>query len=199
VQKYVEFLVPELRLQFQDDPLDARSELAWGRVATRPANLSQQIERARCLGIPAVYEVVRRDQSGAVSFRNVVPFIDLSTWPSDFEQRYEGAGPSREVRVRYAGRFRVEQSGTYQFSLHVHPGAVTLRVDDQTFERTHGAKVGLAAGEHEIEVIGTYPAMGRGIELSLFWQGPDTQGEPELMPFYRISSADPQCVAARSS
>jgi len=195
VQRYVEFLVPELKMHFEDDPLDARSELAWGRIASRPANLAQQIDRARCLGIPAVYDVVLRDQPGTVSFRNVVPFIDLSTWPSDFEERYERAGPSSEVRVHYAGRFRVERAGAYQFSLHVHPGAVTLRVDDQTFERTRGAEVTLAAGEHEIDVVGTYPSMGRGIELSLFWQGPDTGGERELMPFYRLSGADPQCEA----
>ena len=194
VQKYVEFLVPELHMHFEDDPLDARSELAWGRVPSRPADLPQRLERARCLGISATYEIALRDQPGAVSFGNVVPFIDLSTWPSDFEQRYEAAGASREVRVRYAGRFRVDEAGDYQFSLHVHPGAVTLTVDGRTFERVRSADLHLDAGEHQLELTGLYPSMGRGIELSLFWQGPDTAGKRELMPFYRISAPVPGCA-----
>jgi hypothetical protein len=198
VQRYLEFLIPDLQMTFVEDPLDARGELAFAHLPTVPAGLSQRLEETRCRGARGVYEVVRHE-GDPVRITQMVPYVDDSTWPSSFERTFFEAGPAKEIRMRYSSQIRVIEGGAYRFKAHIYPGKLELEIDDRTADHLTNQAVLLEPGLHRLEAKGVFKAMSKGLELNLFWEGPDTGGQPELMPFYRIAVEDPACLASRDS
>lgn len=196
VAAYLEWLVPGLRFQVERDPLALGGDVAFAHVEAPPADLTQRLAAAACRGAQADFTVIGQNLTDIVAGeRVVVPFIDRSVWPQslmDVIQRL--APPPSRLRLRFSAAVSIAAAGEYRFALDSYAGQATLRIDGRRVD-THGfTAVELTSGRHEILVEGEFALVTPA--LLLRWMGPDSDGRPALVPFYRIAEPIPDCPAA---
>lgn len=195
-QAYVESLLPGVTMQFVPDAMKLEGDIAFAHVDDTPPQLAHALAVARCRGLQAEFTVVER-ATGASAFTvaTVAPFIDAAAIPGTLRNHVSQmqTAPAR-VTARFAGEMTITTPGEYRFTTQVYPGSGVLMIDKKGYG---GAERGimLAAGPHQIELQATFDPDPLTMVARLYWQGPDSGGKREIVPFYRLSVPDPACLA----
>jgi hypothetical protein len=195
VKEYLESLFPGLQMQFEADPIAADGDIASVHLDGAPANLADRLNTRPCRGAASDYEVMGA-QPGEVlgRFSVVAPFVDMATFPAAMQAFVERSEARvKEIRVHIQSTFAVQTAGRYTFALETYAGQVEVRVDGQSAGQGGAITRQLEAGPHRLEITGTFRKQLVEVILRLHWQGPDTHGERELMPLYRVAVPDPGC------
>jgi hypothetical protein len=151
----------------------------------------------RCRGLTSEFTFVARDGASAFTMTSAAPFVDAAAIPSDVRTNlFQANPPPARVTARFHGEVVIATAGEYRFTTQVYPGSGTLRIDGQMHSGAGDRGVILAAGRHRIELQATFDPDPLTMVARLYWQGPDSGGQREIVPFYRIGVVDPACLAA---
>lgn len=200
VQRYLEWLIPGLQMQFEDDPLKLDGEIAYARLNELPARLHDGLKAMDCHGGEAVFRLVGRGgPETLLTVERRVPFIDSPVFPGELRSAIVRTGSAAgKVVAEFRTEFRVERPGIYRFVTQAYPGAAELSVDGQPHPTQYGRALHLEAGDHRLELAATLAPDPVAMVVRLFWSGPDSNGKQEIMPLYRLAPAHPKCAGARS-
>jgi hypothetical protein len=194
VRSYLEWTFPELKLQWQPDPLNAGGEIAYAHLEAAPPGLGERLARLDCRGVRAEFDLIGAPARTPVSFKTVLPFVDCSTWPGVLRETvFQSPSRPQGIRVRLESTFRIEQPGPYSFALESYAGSAEISVDSDSAWLRARAPLQLDAGEHTLKVRGNFEPLGAEPALRLSWKGPDTGGVEEVMPFYRLAVESTGC------
>lgn len=195
VREYLEWLLPGLKMSVETDPLNLGGDLVYAHLEQTPAALSSAVAAARCRGVRAEYRLVGPSADGAaLNMSAVLPFIDGTTWPGEVRGRlHQMQTRPPSMTVRFQADFVVRTAGDYSFASEGYPGKTALVLDGQQYA-SQVPSVHLESGSHRMELNATLEPEPNLMSVSLLWKGPDSLGQSELMPFYRISPADASCA-----
>lgn len=190
---FLHHAIPGLAMEYVADELDERSHLAFGRLADRPANLDAILADLRCRGVRVeyVYHGHAPDEVLHTLVR-VEPLVGNSTWATEAVRVFHRGVRPRRLEIRYSARIRIEKEGMYRFEPYFYFGPITIDVDGVRILPPDGG-VHLTAGEHEFRAVADLEPMAGGSTARISWRGPDSGGESELVPFYRIAEPIPGC------
>jgi hypothetical protein len=197
VQRYLESMLPGVRMQFIPDPLKLDGDLAFAHVEAMPPELVSALAASRCHGLRAEFTVVER-ASGAEAFTvaGAAPIIDAGVIPGELRNRLSRMeSQAARVTARYSGDVILVADGEYRFTVQVYPGSGQLFIDGK-LQPGGERPIRLSAGRHQLELRATFDPDPLSMVARLYWQSPGSGGERELVPFYRISAVDPGCVAS---
>jgi hypothetical protein len=196
VQRYLEWAVPGLQLQFEGDPLNLGGELAYGHLEQMPARATDAIEASRCHGLRAHYSLVDDAGTDRVTMKGTAPLIGDATIPGELRDAIERAeSRPRAVTARFDGEFAIAEAGDYQFVAQTYPGKAQLEIDGHPLDDSANQSVNLTAGQHRVEMRAELEPEPLALTVRLLWKGPDSNQEQEIIPFYRIAPVDPACAA----
>jgi hypothetical protein len=192
--RFLHDVIPGLTMEFIPDELAVGGDLAFGRVPDRPASLDAALDRLRCRGVNVEYlyrgqgpnEILHRVQ-------RVEPLVGLGTWPTEVVHAFHRGVRATRLEVRYDATFRIEKAGQYRLDAKFYVGPVTLQIDGRPVPPSGGLY--LEAGEHRFHAVADLAPLAGGLNARFLWAGPDTGGEYELVPFYRIAEPVPPCTA----
>lgn len=196
-QAYMQTLLPGVAMHYEPDPLKREGDIAFAHVDSVPPHLAKSLAEARCRGARAEFNAIDRASGQTVHTEQVVvPFIDAAAIPGTLRNRVSDVQPTlARVSARYRGEITITTPGEYRFASQVYPGSGMLMIDGKTYgggERT----IKLAAGPHQVDLQVTFDPDPLTMVARLYWQGPDSGNQHEIVPFYRLTAADPSCVAA---
>jgi len=197
VQTYLDQLLPGVQMEFDVDRINAGGDVTYAHLPEPPPGLAQALASTHCRGARALFEMLgSTPDDKLLEVTSVIPFVDAATWPGvvrDAIERFEGKVKS--IRVTIRSTILVKQSGQYQFEMDSYLGTVQLRIDGEQYV-TANAPRELSAGPHTIEINGQFSPSGAENLLRLLWQGPESAGRQELLPFYRVAVPDQACDQA---
>lgn len=197
IRAYLESLFPGLTLTYEPDPWDAGADIAFAHLSGKPPGLAPRLETLQCRGAEWTFEILDENEVVLQRVERTVPFVDSSTWPGKAREAiYRSEGRARQVRVRATATFTVEAEGRYEFWADTFVGRVTLTVDGAPYPLHRGLAIPLTAGAHTIEAAGAFEPLVNEPSMRISWLGPDTGGQVQLMPFYRLAAANPSCAVA---
>lgn len=197
VQRYVESLFPGVQMQFVPDPLKLEGDVAFAHLDDTPPQLANVLSTMRCRGLASRFTFVGHDGTEAFTLTSGAPFVDAPAIPSEVRTKlFQANPPPLRVTARFSGRMAIAKAGEYRFTTQVYPGSGLLTIDKKSYGGGADRGIPLTAGEHEIELQVTFDPDPLTMVARLYWQGPDSGGEREIVPFYRITVPDPACVAA---
>lgn len=198
VKEYLEWLFPSLEMQWVPDPDGLAGDIAYAHLQTPPAALADRLAALSCGSVQGSYELVGSSPDEVLARVDAVaPLIDRTTWPVAIREatiRSELRG--KQIRVRLQATFAVQTAGEYEFSFENYAGSTTLQVDGKPVSTGMNLPVRLNAGSHSFEVNGTFDALADAQVVRLFWHGPDSHNQRELMPLYRLAATNPPCLGA---
>jgi hypothetical protein len=199
VQRYLEWLIPGLQMQFEPDPLRLDGEIAYAHIDEAPAALRDGLAAVDCYGGQAVFRLV--DRTGAETLFTLerrAPFVDAPTLPGELRGSLQNAEPAAsKVIAEFRSDFTVEHKGAYRFTTQAYPGLAELSLDGQPYPTQQGRDLHLEAGSHRLELKATLAPDPVALVVRLFWSGPDSGNKQEIMPLYRLAPADPKCASGR--
>lgn len=191
--RFLRDLIPGLEMEFIPDELAVGGELAFGRLPDRPASLDAALDGLRCRGINVEY-IYRGENPNEIlhRFQRVEPMIGLGTWPTAVVHAFHRGVRPKRLEVHYDAVFRIETAGQYRLDAKFYVGPVTLQIDERTVPSAGGLY--LEAGEHRFHAVADLEPLAGGLTARFLWAGPDSGGEYELIPFYRIAEPVPPCT-----
>jgi len=198
VQQYLRALLPSLETTRLPGPIGPEKDLLFARRAAPPQELARVLERWGCQ--PVAIEVDLLDEAGRVltTVTSAAGAIDAPLWPGEAQEALMRLRPqAKRARVRFVADFRIEQGGEYLFPIEIYPGQATLRIDSMIIPYPPTAAVQLAPGVHHLDLRSEYDPNAGAPLVRLFWQGPDSGGRRQLLPFYRVAAE--RCPAAAAS
>lgn len=191
-KRFVEGFVPGLELQFEDDPYDANGQILYAHLPAAPTALRERMAAWECAGIRSEFDIVGSVPSPK-QVVTTVPYIEQATWPTSVRRLVHESNPHpREIQARFSGRLPVRAPGTYTFNWHASAGRLKLSIDG----RAYRGPVALDAGSHDVEMHGTFMGLVKEPSASLYWKGPDSNGEWAIVPFYDFAAIDSGCALA---
>jgi hypothetical protein len=197
VQRYVESLFPGIQMQFMPDPLKLEGEVAFAHLDGTPPQLANVLATMRCRGLASEFTFVGRDGAGSFTLTSVAPLIDAAAIPGEVRTKlFQANPPPARVTVRFSGDVVIATAGEYRFTTQIYPGSGLLRIDGQGQGGMGEHGIPLSAGQHRIELQATFDPDPLTMVARLYWQGPDSGGQREIVPFYRLTVPDPACLAA---
>ena len=195
VTEYLQWLLPGLQMQWQPDPDGFDGVVAYAHLPAVPAALKEHLATWSCHAVQAEFDLIGTNGEEMAHVRAAMPYIDRTAWPTAIcvaANRAEQRG--KHVRAVFRATFAVQTPGSYSFTLETYGGSSTLRVDGALQAASGNSLVQLDAGPHTLEVNGTLDSHADGAMARLYWRGPDSQGQTELMPLYRLVVPDPACA-----
>ncbi len=198
VQGYLESLFPGLAMQRMTDTLKLEGDIAFAHLDDMPPRLPQALATAHCGGAHGEFAVIDR-ATGSSSFTVAAdaPFIDAAAIPGTLRNHLSQMEPApARVTGRYTGEIDITKGGDYRFMMQVYPGSGVLMIDTKTVTAGLDRGMTMAPGRHSVELQATFDPDPLSMVARLYWQGPDSGGQREIVPFYRVSPPDPACVAA---
>jgi hypothetical protein len=196
VQRYVESLFPGTQMQFVPDRIKLEGEVAFAHLDATPPQLASVLATMRCRGLASELTFVGRDGANGLTFTSAAPFIDAAAIPTEVRTKlYHASPPPARVTARFSGDIEIATGGEYRFTTQVYPGSGTLRIDGRLLGAGDRG-VTLNAGRHHIELQAMFDPDPLTMVARLYWQGPDSGDQHEIVPFYRISVPDPACLDA---
>jgi hypothetical protein len=200
VGQYLAWLLPSLPLEIVSGPKGPESDIAYVHLAAPPEDLPRRLEAtAACPGATAVFRILGNDEAELTHEERVVPFVDRSTFPhSVLSDVWRLQDETKSIRVQFNASFGVRQGGDYFIIADLAPGDGDLFVDGEHVETLTGVRLALQPGMHTLELRGVYPAKVGLPSAELFWAGPDTGEQKQLMPLYRLGENE-ACRASTAS
>jgi hypothetical protein len=200
-QAYVESLFPDVAMQFVTDTMKLEGDIAFAHLDDMPPQLAQALAVARCRGMQAEFNVVERSTGNNAFTVNVAaPFIDAAAIPGTLRNRVsQMEPPPARVTARFTGEINIATAGEYRFTMQVYPGSGVLNIDRKMVAAGQERGVQLSAGRHQVELQATLDPDPLTMVARLYWQGPDSGGQPEIVPFYRLIVPDPVCISSAST
>lgn len=197
VQHYFEGLFPGLTMQFHPDALGLGADIAFAHLPAAPAQLAERLANLKCRGARWTFDIVADTGEVIQRVGQVVPYIDNSTWPGDARGAvFRFGGRVREVRTRFDATFTVEREGPYEIIIETYSGTAEVFLDGRAEPSRRGVPTVLAAGVHTLAGVGTFTSLVVEPSMALSWRGPDSGGQQEIMPLYRVAVTDPSCATA---
>lgn len=195
-QAYMQSLLPGVTMHYEPDPLKREGDIAFAHVDDIPPALAKGLAVARCRGAQADFSVIERATGQSVySEAIVVPFVDAAAIPGTLRNHVSDMNPApARVTARFSGQIAITTPGEYRFATQVYPGSGQLTIDRKTFGGPEQG-VTLAAGPHQIELQATFDPDPLTMVARVYWQGPDSGNQREVLPFYRLTVPDPACLA----
>jgi hypothetical protein len=198
IAQFLETLLPELKFQFDVDPLDMSADVAYAHLPGPPPELAERLDTWHCRGVHASFSISGAAKTETLfALDTVAPFICKSTWPAAIPQYlYRLTEPASGIRAHYTTPFAITTGGDYRFSLETYAGSAELFIDGVKRDANAQTPARLEPGLHDLDVTGNFAPMAFEPSIRLLWSGPDTDNRQELMPFYRVAPVDPTCAAA---
>lgn len=194
--KFLEYAIPGLEMEFIADELQAGSDVAFAHLPDRPARLDSIVAEMRCRGVRVEYRYIGEAADEVLhTLERVEPLIGLGTFAGEAVRIYHRGVHPRRLEIHYSATIRIDNPGLYRFEPNFYFGPVTIDIDGQRILPPDGG-VRLSAGEHEFRAVADLAPLGGGWSARMMWRGPDTGGETELVPFYRIADPLPPCPPA---
>ncbi len=192
--EFLQDVLPGVEMQFTPDELRAGGDLAFARLADRPDSLDAVLDHLACNGVRVEY-LYRGERPNEILHRleRVEPLVGLGTWPTEVVHAFHRGVRPQRLEVRYTAMFGIETAGWYRFESKFYGGPVKLHVDGRPLPPEGGFQ--LEAGEHEFRAVADLAPLAGGLNARFLWSGPDSNGELELIPFYRIAQPLPPCAA----
>lgn len=189
VRAYLEWFLPEVPFAVEPGPLGPEKNLLWARASAPPRALRRRLAAWDCQAVAVEVELLDAEGGVVAAFEAAAGLIDPTLWPGavrDAITRF--GGQIVAARARIAGGFAVSEGGEVVFSVLHYPGHVTLKIDGVEVANTSAAAVDLAPGPHQVEILAEYDPKASAPIHRLYWQGPDSGGRRELLPFYRVGA-----------
>jgi hypothetical protein len=193
VKTYLEYLIPGLQLELDIDPIQAGGDVVYAHVTAPPPGLAERLDSIRCRGAHTEFDLTGAAPTDVfMHVTSVAPFLDAAGWPTILREAIDRLeGRARMIHATVHATFTVQTAGAYTLELETFPGSAQLRIDGQ---QPPNQNLSLAAGTHTVDIIGQLNPSSAEDTLRLTWNGPDSHGRRELLPFYRIGALDPTCA-----
>ncbi len=199
IAEYFEYMLPGVHVALRTDPWNGDVRMAYASIADPAAQMQSPAFRERlCTGIHATFVIHGRDGQVITSLSSIVPFIDTTTWPGviravSFQHQQDG----KSIDVVWEGDFTLPASGSYVFFPECYEGQVTAVIDQTRIPGGNQIAMRLAAGRHHFEMHGQFNVRMVEPTARLSWR-PTRDGEFKVVPFYRMTSPDPECVGSHT-
>jgi len=197
-QKFIESILPGVRTKFVADDANLGGDLAFARLPGRPDALDAALDHLRCRGVAIEYEFRGAGPNKVLErLRRIDPLVGSSTWPSEVVATfYRGIAP-RRLAVRYDAEIEIERGGSYLFESDFFGADPRIEINGRHVGRMRPVK--LAPGRHRFHAIADFAPLPEGLTARFLWTGPDSGGQRELIPFYRIAVPHEDCPPAEVS
>ena len=195
ITEYLQWLIPDLQIQWQPDPDGFDGVVAYAHLPKLPDTLAKHLAQWSCHAAHTDFQVIGTNGEVLDQLTGAAPYIDRTTWPTAIcsaANRAEQHG--KQVHAVFRTTFAVQTPGSYGFAFETYGGFTTLRLDGELRSSNINAPVALQPGPHTLEVNGTFDSHADGAMTRLLWKGPDSGGQTELMPLYRLVVPDPPCA-----
>ncbi len=198
VTMFLESLFPGLSFTLDPDPMKLNADVAYARLSGPPPELAARLATWHCRGVRGEYELIGSEPDEVVArFTTVAPLIDYSFWPAAARNAMYTRHPHpSQIRVRLSTPFVLREGGDYVFELGTYAGSGELWIDGESQNPRGSAPIHLSPGVHTLEIKGVFAPQAIEPTIRLVWSGPETGGQREVMPFYRIAPVDPSCAEA---
>lgn len=194
VQAYLSHLLPSAEFGREPEPGEDGKELLYHRSRAKPPELEQVLARWGCEPVTLSVDLFDADGELLSTLQGTAGLIDPTLWPGGVQETVRRLRPQvKRAEARFSATIRIEKGGLYVFPYESYPGAGRLSVDGTPVPYPPTSGVQLEPGLHHLELRSEYDPHAAAPMLRLFWQGPDSAGIKELVPFYRISPARPGC------
>ena len=184
--RFLEYILPGVEMTVERNEFNEIAQLAYAHLPGRPEQLDRALETWNCRGIAAKYIFRGEGKKILRTVDQVAPIVGYATFPTEIFKWFHRGKKPRRLGIEYAAEIRIEKPGTYTFVADVYGGTAEVRIGGNKIGAGRRARVELDPGVHRFDVTADMQPWGGGLKSRLLWQGPDSGGVEEPIPFYRI-------------